>query len=75
MTKTLYNLKQMEQLNKVLDFLKTLPTWSRIIALVAMAALAFALTSCTHRVYRMKLEADHIEATYQDSLIQKNLNF
>ncbi len=36
---------------KFFDWLKTFPTWSRIIVLALLAALAFFFSSCTRMAY------------------------
>jgi hypothetical protein len=41
---------------KFFDVLKSLPTWSRIVVLLAMAAVAFALSSCSRSTIRFKGE-------------------
>ena len=58
----------MENLTKVIEFLKTLPTWSRITIIVAMALVAIALSSCAKRTYQFKLNAEKLEMMYKDSL-------
>lgn len=41
---------------KFVEVLKSLPTWGRIVVLLAMASAAFALSSCSRSTIRFKGE-------------------
>ena len=43
---------------KFFDVLKSLPTWSRIVVILAMAAAAIALSSCSRSTIRFKGQGD-----------------
>ena len=40
------------------DMLKSLPTWSRIVVILAMAAAVIALSSCSRSTIRFKGQGD-----------------
>lgn len=43
---------------KFFDVLKSLPTWSRVVVIFAMAAAAIALSSCSRSTIRFKGQGD-----------------
>ena len=43
---------------KFFDVLKSLPLWSRIVVILAMAAVAIALSSCSRSTIRFKGQGD-----------------
>lgn len=56
----------METLRKFFDVLKSLPLWSRVVTLLALAALAFALSSCSRSVIAFKGTGE-LEFVYKGS--------
>ena len=44
--------------SRFFDVLKSLPMWSRIVVLLAMAAAAIALSSCSRSTIRFKGQGD-----------------
>lgn len=59
-------------LSKIWTMLKSLPTWARIVLILSAAFAAFALSSCTRRVYRINTSAEKFEFNYSDSLYSKH---